>query len=91
MVSDKINHLMKEKIVEDAKFYKILEELNKEHSGDIDEDFIVVKGIHFCLNEFIDGDKLTQTLTSNEVEFEREGRKEISYDRWVDTYWYDWE
>lgn len=71
----------------------ILNILNKEYTDDICDDVIVIKGITFYLsNNSIDGeDEETETLTSENMVFNRTGRKIFSYERWTETNWYDWE
>lgn len=54
-----------------------------------------INGIEVLVYEesSIHSDKVKQTMTlvKRNRTYERVGVKEVSYDRWVDTYWYDWE
>lgn len=72
---------------------KILEILNNEFSDDIMDDTIEIDGLKFSYSEESShhSDKVTSALYGEDISFEREGRKEVSYERWVDTHWYDWE
>lgn len=73
--------------------YEIREVLNNEYYDDIFEDSITIKGIVFSYLDESNGDDLKESFTSEDgsLQFTREGFKVISYERWVDTNWYDWE
>ncbi len=74
---------------------KIRETINTELSDDLD-DIVIIDGLKFHYSEESDSHSkdLSATLScyeeGNEISFERTGRKEISYERWVDTFWHDW-
>jgi hypothetical protein len=74
--------------------WKIVEALNDlDEDGFSEDDKITVLGIEFTYSEesSLHSSDVSATLSSGDFHFEREGRKEVSYDRWVDTNWYDWE
>lgn len=70
---------------------KILKFLNE---TDIDDD-ITIEGIKFTMSDdsSMHSLEVSETLYSEdgELTFTRIGRKEISYERWIDTSWNDWE
>jgi DNA/RNA-binding domain of Phe-tRNA-synthetase-like protein len=57
------------------------------------EDTFTIDGEVFHYNEDSDhySKEIKATLTSENYSFSRLGIKEISYERWIDTYWYDWD
>lgn len=71
--------------------YEFIELLNK---SCIDEDTKEVEGISVSVCQSTDrfSTTVSQTLDAFDIGyFKREGRKEISYENWVDTFWNDWE
>lgn len=72
--------------------WKIKEILNNEYSDDILDDTIFISGIPFHHSERTGRkDELLEELYSENLSFTRTGYKEISYDRWVETHWTDWD
>jgi hypothetical protein len=69
------------------------EVLKKVNEIDYIEDTITVDGEVFHYDEDSDhySKEIKATLTSENYSFSRLGIKEISYERWIDTYWYDWD
>lgn len=60
----------------------------------IDESTSEIEGVKVTVSEDFDlhSDKVVQYMTlANGVQLKREGSKEISYERWVDTWWHSWE
>ena len=60
----------------------------------IDESTCEIEGVTVSVSEYseLHSDKVVQYMTlPNGVQLKREGSKEISYERWVDTWWYSWE
>ena len=64
-------------------------------SADIDEDTKEVEGISVSVFQEHDRDsrEISQTLLANGINatFKRAGLKVISYERWVETNWFDWD
>jgi hypothetical protein len=74
--------------------WAILEKLNNDDNDFLsDGDVLTIMGVEFNYSESSDmhDNKVTSSLSSELYTFEREGRKEISYERWIDTSWWDWE
>jgi len=68
--------------------------LNEDYNKNLDEDEkVVIDNISFSYSETScsHSDKVQSNLYSNEISFSRDGLKEMSYESWVDTHWFDWE
>lgn len=74
---------------------KIREIINTEFDSGFD-DIVIIDGLNFHYREESESHstELSATLNcyeaGNEFFFERTGYKEISYERWTDSKWYDW-
>jgi hypothetical protein len=71
----------------------ILDILNDKYSEDIPEDTITIKGIVFTHDKSneIHSEDISESLTGSDFCFSRKGYKNISYERWTDSTWHDWE
>lgn len=69
--------------------------LKKLESADIDSNTTEVDGrqVSVWQDDSIHSTSVSQTLyvTGTELSFSRSGVKVVSYDRWTDTDWFDWE
>jgi hypothetical protein len=78
--------------LKEEKYNEILEELNTKHNDDLIDEEIFVCGIRLFLQSEDEEDEMEQTFISEcGTEFTRKGFKNISYGRWTDSTWFDWE
>lgn len=76
----------------DQELFKILTILNSDFSDDITDNIVEIDGTRFYYTEYDNEDnKITASLCSDMLSFERVGYKEMSYERWINTNWLDWE
>jgi len=73
-----------------------LEELDNSEDWCDSEEWKTFKGIRYYYSEYDYGCEDMQAtliveISKEEVEFTRHGYKNMSYDRWIDTTWYNWE